>query len=312
MLSGQKNKMLLLITGAALICTLLLFVGMPGLDYPRSYYHFWDLGHLLNFALWTYLYVTLRPASGYWSQLLLVVLLVFLLGGSSELIQGGLGRSASWRDLAKDLLGGLLVMAFWAPARQSVKTWHLKLLQLLVAVLVVFSLLPLARVLTDELIARQQFPLLSGFEISSEAARWGGGSRQVLDHQIAYSGESSLRVELSTQLYSGVGLKHFPADWSGYRLVRLHLYNPDVEPLELYFRIHDQLHRLHDSAHSDRFNSSFTLPQGWTKIEIPLAQVAAAPKNRSLEMTRIAGMLLFVGKLERPRSFNIDEVLLVR
>ncbi len=312
MLPEQNTKILLLIAGVALICTLLLFVGMPALDYPRSYYRFWDLGHLLTFALWSYLFVTWRPARGYWSQLLLVVWLVFLLGGSSELIQAGLGRSASWGDLAKDLLGGLLVMAFWAPARHSVKRGHLQLLQVLVAVLVVFSLLPLARVLTDELIARRQFPLLSGFEISSEAARWGGGSRQILDHQIAYSGAASLRVELSTQLYSGVGLKHFPADWSGYRLVRLHLYNPDSEPLKLHFRIHDQLHRLHDNVHSDRFNASFTLPPGWMKIEIPLAQVAVAPKTRSMEMRRIAGMLLFVGKLERPRSFHIDEVRLVR
>ncbi|HEY5674219.1 MAG TPA: hypothetical protein VIR78_10975 [Malonomonas sp.] len=312
MLTDRKNKSLLLIAVVALICAVLLFVGMPGLDYPRSYYAFWDLGHLLNFSLWTYLYFTWKPATRYWSQLVLVLVLVFLFGGASELIQAGLGRSASWSDLAKDLLGSLLAMAFWAPSRHVVKSWQLKLLQLLVAVLVVFSLLPLARVLTDELIARQQFPLLSGFEISSEAARWGGGSRQSLDHQVAYSGASSLRVELSTQPYSGVGLKHFPADWSDYRLVRLHLYNPDPEPLELHFRIHDQLHRRHDNAHSDRFNTSFVLPSGWTKIEVPLAQVVVAPKSRTLEISRVAGLLLFVVKLERPRSFNIDEVLLVR
>jgi VanZ family protein len=311
MLLGQNKKSLLLI-GTALLCAVLLFVHMPDPDYPRSYYSFWNLGHLLTFTLWTYLYVSRRPATGYWRQLLLVFCLVFLLGGIIELIQAGMGRAASWSDLAKDLLGSMVAMAFWAPTRQSIRNWQLKLLQVLITVLVIWSLLPLARVLTDDLLALRQFPLLSGFETSSEATRWGGGSKQQLDHQIAYSGASSLRVELSTQAYSGVGLRHFPIDWSGYRLVRLQLFNPEAEPLELHFRIHDQLHRLHDNAHSDRFNTKFNLQTGWTKIEIPLAQVAAAPKSRAMEMDRIAGMLFFVSKLERPRSFNIDEVLLVR
>ena len=93
--------------------------------------------------------------------------------------------------------------------------------------------------------------------------------------------------------------------------MRLHLYNPEPEPLELHFRIHDQLHRLHGNAYSDRFSTSFTLASGWTKIEIPLERVVAAPRSRPMQLTRIAGLGLFVGKLERPRSFNIDEVLLV-
>lgn len=311
MLQG-RNKTLLLLLAVALFCVVLLFVGMPNSGYPRSYYYFWDLGHLLCFALWSYFYCRWKHSANYWWQLLLVLVLTSLIGGATELLQAGLGRTASWSDLGKDLLGSLLAVVFFAPARKTIRQWQLKLQQLLVLALLVWSLIPLARVVTDELIARQQFPLLSGFELSSEAKRWHGGSRQRLDHQIAYSGASSLRIELSTQLYSGVGLKHFPTDWSGYKLVRLHLYNPDPEPLELHFRIHDQLHRLHHNAYSDRYNTSFTLSSGWTKIEVPLAQVIEAPKSRLMEIEKIAGLVLFVGKLERPRSFNIDEVLLVR
>jgi hypothetical protein len=290
----------------------LLFVGLPDLDFPRSYFYFWDVGHLLCFALWTYLYSIWRPSANYWRQVLLVLALAFLLGGATELIQAGLGRTASWSDLGKDLLGSMLAMAFLVPGRKHIASRQLKLGQVLLIVTLIWSLFPLARVVTDELIARQQFPLLSGFEISSEAARWGGGSRQTLDHEIAYSGASSLRIDLSTQRYSGVGLKHFPANWSDYRLLRLYLFNPESEPLELHLRIHDRLHRSHNNAYSDRFNTSFTLSSGWTKIEIPLSRVLAAPRSRSMEMRRIAGLGLFVGKLERPRSFNIDEVLLVR
>ena len=209
MLQGSNKKSLLLV-GIAILCAVLLFVSMPGFDYPRSYYYFWDVGHLLCFALWAYFYSIWKHSAKYWSQVLLVLCLAFLIGGATELIQAGLGRTASWSDLGKDLLGSMLAMAFGAPARKTIRNWQLKLVQVLLLILLFWSLLPLVRVLTDELIARQQFPLLSGFEISSEAARWGGGSRQMLDHEVAYSGASSLRVDLSTQRYSGVGLKHFP------------------------------------------------------------------------------------------------------
>ena len=307
-----RTRKMPVLLAVATVCLVLLFVGSLGPDYPRSWYHIWDLGHLLSFALWTWLYLRWKPLPRFWTQLLLVLGLFFLLGGATELLQAALGRTASWTDLAKDLLGCLLAVVFCSPARNSLPKWQRTSLQLLVLMLVAWSLLPMARVVADELIARQQFPLLSGFEISTEADRWGGGSRQVLDPHVAKSGAASLRVELSTQPYAGVGLLHFPSDWRGYRLVRLHLFNPEPEPLLLHFRIHDQLHRLQGNAYSDRFNTSFTLPGGWSKIDVPLQQVQEGPKNRDMQMARIAGMLLFVVKLEQPRSFNIDEVLLVR
>ena len=95
MWQGRKKRSLALF-GAALLCVVLLFVGQLGSDYPRSYYYFWDLGHLFCFALWTYFYITWRPSERFGLQCLQVVLLTVLIGGATELIQAGLGRTASW------------------------------------------------------------------------------------------------------------------------------------------------------------------------------------------------------------------------
>jgi len=296
----------------ALLCLLLLFVGGPGPDAPRSFKYFWDLGHLFCFVLWTRLFLEWRPKRRFWVQLLLILVLAFVIGGAIELAQSMVGRDASWADLQRDLLGGLLAILFLAPSRQQVNRWLLHGMQLLVLLTVLWNVLPFAKVFTDEMIAWQQFPLLSGFETPMERDRWKGNSQRWLDNNIVHSGKASLRVELNTDRYSGIFLQNFPSDWSAYRLLRLQVYNPAKNTLTLYFRIHDQLHRKFEEAYRDRFNTSFKLKQGWNLLEIPLEKVATAPKGRRMEMARIAGMGLFVAKLERPITIYIDDVELLR
>jgi hypothetical protein len=51
-MSPNKNNSLsnknLLLAAFASICFVLFFVGGPGYYSPRSYKHFWDLGHILK------------------------------------------------------------------------------------------------------------------------------------------------------------------------------------------------------------------------------------------------------------------------
>jgi len=309
MMRDISRKLSLLL---ALLCLLLLFVGGPGPDAPRSYKDFWDLGHLFCFALWTWLYLEWRPRQGVWKQLGLVLALAFIVGGATELLQAKVGRDASWADLQKDLLGSQLTFLFLNPARQQLRNWLLRGMQVFVVLAVLWTALPLVRVVTDEVIAWQLFPLLSGFETPLERERWGGDSQRRVVIDIVHSGQASLRVELNTDRYSGVFLRYFPADWSGYRLLRLQVFNPEATPFTIYFRIHDQLHRQHENAYRDRFNTSFVLKPGWTLLTIPLEKVAAAPKGRRMNMQRIAGVGLFVAKLTRRRTIYIDDVELVR
>jgi VanZ family protein len=296
----------------ALLCLLLLFVGGPGPYASRSLKYGWDLGHVFCFALWTWLYLQGQRPSGLWFQLLKVLGLTLLIGGSIELLQAAVGREGSWYDLYKDLIGGMLALFFFAPGRRQWVPEILRTFQLLTLAVLLWSALPIMKVSIDEVIAWQQFPLLSGFETPWEADRWGGNSRKQKTTDRVHAGEAALKIELNTDRYSGTFLRHFPNDWSGYAQLRLQVFNPDPEPLTVYFRIHDQLHRLSHNAYSDRFHTTLTLNPGWTQLDIPLATVAAAPKERHMEMTRIAGMGLFVDKLERPRTIYIDSVELTK
>jgi hypothetical protein len=295
----------------ALVCLVLLFIGGPGAYSTRTFAYGWGLGHLICFALWTYLYLLWRQQQSFTRQSLEALLLAVLLGAGTELLQAAVGRQASWLDFGHDLLGCLLALSFSAQLKNTLAARRLWLLRLPILVLVVWTLLPFVRVATDDLIAHQQFPLLSGFETPFEVSRWGGNSKRFLETEKTFSGAGALRVELNTSRYSGTGLKHFPADWSGFRRLQFHVYNPESEPFEFHFRIHDQLHRANGNRYSDRFNTSLLALPGWSGLEIPLAKVAKAPRGREMDMRKIAGMILFVGKLEKPRTIYLDEVRLL-
>jgi len=295
----------------ALVASALLFVGGPDYESLRSFRYVWGLGHLFCFALWAYIYVDWRSDQSFTRQIIEVMILIFVFGGLTELIQSQIGREAAWQDLGNDLIGGLLGVTFFSQSRKSLVSWQLKSLQIFILLMVFWSLLPVAKVLIDDVIALRQFPLLSGFETPLEKSRWSGSARRQISHEIYFAGNSSLRIKLTTQRYSGVGLKDFPRDWSGYSAVGLQVFNPDQEPLLLHFRIHDRYHSAHKNAYRDRFNASFEIEPGWNQLHVSLDKVAHAPKDRLLDLTHIAGMGVFVGKLDHSRTIYLDDVKLL-
>lgn len=298
--------------GLGLLCLVLLFVGGPGSHSSRTFTYGWGMGHLFCFALWTRLYLGWRTDLPARRQIVEVLLLAALLGAGTELLQAVVGREASWQDLGNDLLGSLVALAFFSALREQLRTRQLQILQAMALGLVFWSLLPLGKVMLDELIAWRQFPLLAGFETGLEKERFGGNSKRRIDHEVFFSGTASLKVELNTVRYSGVALKYFPADWEGYRALRVQLFNPGPEDFQFHFRIHDRQHERTGNVYSDRFNTSLTVLPGWNSLEFPLQKVAEAPKKRRMDLTEIAGAILFVGKLKRPQTIYLDELQLVR
>lgn len=309
---GLTRLQTFLLLPPALICALLLFVGGPGPDSLRSVRHAWVSGHLVCFALWGYLYLSWRGNLPIRRLLVEVVLLSFLVGGMTELLQSQVGREPSWRDVFNDVLGGLLAVLFFAPGRHQLVAPLRHAAQFVLLLVVAWSLIPFSRALTDDIISRHQFPLLSGFETPFEQTRWGGKSRRYIDQQVVYRGQKSLRVELVAGWYPGVFLNFFPADWRDYAAFQMHVHHPLPEPLELHLRIHDQHHRDFDNLHRDRFNLTLLLEPGWNRIRVLLADVASAPRGRELDLRRVAGVGLFAVSLESPQVITIDEVRLLR
>ncbi len=297
-----------LLFGLACCCAALLFVGGPVGDSGRVFGALWELGHIVCFGLWAFVYAYWRKDSRFLFLLVLALVFTFLVGGAVELIQTQIGRDGDWLDLCHDLIGCLvgLLVYFWGWQVTTRRT--LLLFSAIALGLLVWSFVPLAKVVYDESVELNQFPLLCGFETPLEISRWSGSAVRSVDGTVAFSGRFSMRVELSTQRYSGLGLGDFSSSWEGFRYVELQVYNPEKELLLLHFRIHD--HR-HDNAYTDRYNNSFNLHQGWNQLIVPLADVRQAPRNRELDLSEVASLGIFVGKLERPRVIYVDEVRLL-
>lgn len=306
----QKKFYSWLISVFLFVGSILFFLGGPDYESPRSFKAFWDLGHIVYFALLTLLLtkwglITRLSVTKRWISALSITLVLGLL---IEILQYGTQRVPDLWDIIRNLTGCFIVLAF-SPAYSSTKTqqWRISIKGLAVIALL-GQLSPLAISLTDEAIARQQFPVLSEFETAFEKDRWTGDANRETKIIPSISSNNILEVSLSTIQYSGIALKYFPGDWRNYQLLKIRIFHPEKTPLSITCRIHDFKHTLSEQKYDDRFNRSFTLSQGWNEIEIDLNEVAFALKNRKMDMSQIRGLGIFAISLPRPQVIYLDKI----
>ncbi len=292
-----------------------LFVGGPGHNASRSMGNLWNMGHIALFVLFVFiLYADWRdfgerPIGLQW---VLVVSLGGVLALSTELIQSLAGRHFDYMDIYRDLSGCIIGMILLS--RTGV--YHRGRENFLRAAVIVFLLLiasvPLFISLADEYIASRQFPLLSGFETPLEIKRWRADGEISISEQFHHSGDFSLRARFTTRKYSRVTMKYSLGKWEGYQQFEFSIFNPDTTVLKAYCRIHDEEHRKHDNAYTDRFHRSFILENGWNTISIPIDDIRNAPSSREMDLTRIEGITFFTVSLPSPRTVYLDDILLTR
>ncbi len=316
-ISSRKNnsfsKKNVLLTAIAIICFVLFFTGGFSYYAPRSYKHFWDLGHILFFSILTYLILVNWPKGAettFLTQGVFVSIITICLGSLIELFQTGPFRTSDLMDVARDIIGCLVAVAFCAPSRKTVSKTGLKILQAISVILVLMAFLPLIVAISDEIRARGQFPVLADFESRFEKGRWTGDADFSIDHHIHSHDKASLKVTLNTSKYSGVALKYFPGNWRDYQELQLSIYNPDSVPIKLTCRVHDRRHTRGIQLYEDRFNQSFAISTGWNLIRIPLSRVANAPLKRKMALNQIQGLGIFAVSLPGQRTIYIDDVRL--
>ena len=299
---------------AAALLAVLLFVGGPGYHSPRSFGLFWNLGHIVLFFLLTDLFLQTRlcrkregSAGAIWGALAATL----VLGTLVELLQARIGRLPAAADVARDLLGTLLALAFRIKPAAGAVRWPQRLLQTATVLMVAAACVPLAVALLDEYRAAAAFPELASFETTTELDRWVGSAARTLSGEVFRDGRRSLKISLTRAEYSGVALKYFPRDWRGYDALEFSVFNPGPAPLALTCRVHDRLHTVTDQHYSDRFNRSFRIALGWNDIAIPLEDIRLAPATRPLDLSRIEGLGIFSVRLPAPATVFLDRVRLV-
>ncbi len=287
------------------------FWGGPGYHAARSFKAAWDLGHILFFGCFSWLvfqYYQTREELRCTLRLFLgIFILVLVLGIGVEFMQLGItGRHPDPYDVLRNQLGCLVAYVFFCCRKEK----YLTLLRTTVLLMLLLAAWPICRALIDELIAREQFPVLADFETPFELARWREGRQLAFDRTQARHGRKSMRVQLSTAMYSGTALFYFPHDWRGYRWLSLSVYNPEPEPVALHCRIHDRWHNKSGQAFSDRFHDKFILRPGWNDLRISLEAVRLAPAGREMDMQYIESFGIFVIRRAKPMVLHVDYVYL--
>ena len=178
---SNVNKLLVLVS---LVCSVLLFWGGPGAYSSRSYQQAWNLGHLLLFAILTYLVLKWTQTVSNWPFLRQVIVLlaaVFMISLPIEFLQMALdGRSPDVFDIMRNMVGSLFVVVFFSPTRKKTGRTILRFFQIGLLAALVLLAVPLAVAITDEIISAEQFPVLSDFETPFECMRWSGGAESLV------------------------------------------------------------------------------------------------------------------------------------
>lgn len=299
----------------AALLAVLLFVGGPGYLSPRSFTRVWNLGHIVLFFLLTDLCLQTRfhlnrtrSAWVFWGALAATL----ALGTLVELFQSRIGRLPAAGDVARDLLGTLLALAFRRRPAAGGILWPRRFLQIAAGLMLVAACVPLATALLDEYRAAAAFPQLGSFETTTELGRWEGSAARTPSGEVFRDGRRSLKISLTSAKYSGVALKYFPRDWRGHDALEFSVFNPGRAPLRLTCRVHDRTHSVTGQHYSDRFNRRFTIAPGWNDIAIPLEDIRRAPLTRSMDLSRIDGLGLFSVRLPAPATVYLDRVRLVK
>lgn len=256
-----------------------------------------NFGHIVFFALAIF---TLRNNLDMrtWPHWLAISIAVFLVSIIVEYIQHNTGRTRSWEDVERNLIGAWLAMFWLNPPSAQVWTGRLIATGLFVSQLVMVS-----QASMTEYRLHNTLPVLSDFENDYEINWWRGDVTRT--DARAWHGHQSMVVRLTTQTYSGARMTRMPNDWSGYSSLNFAVYNPSLLPMPLTLRINDKAHEQ-SLLYQDRFNSTFIIEYGWNLIEFSLEDVRNAPSGRDMDMTNISHLELFAFELDRPREITVD------
>jgi hypothetical protein len=280
-----------------------------------------DFGHVLAFGLVALLLaIALRvPSRSTFGRRLgatcLAAFAAVALGAAVELIQAASGLHGDPWDVVRDG-GGAVSAALLIVAVDPTIAGYARAAVAGAAIVVLLAFaFPIFSALDDEARAREQFPVLASFDATRELSRFRFVQEKqprivrVEDHEGRTV--SAMQLRLPPARYSGFALKHFPGDWRGLRALRLLVVNPEPVAIDLTVRIDDA---AYDSKLDidDRYNRSFPLVPGLNRIEIPLSDVASAPRGRRFDLGHVQLLLLYVVDLKEPRSIIVGPISLLR
>ena len=230
-----------------------------------------NAGHLPMFAVLTLVVAALFR--GRLRETVATTVGIAVLAECSQWLTGG---ETDLRDFATDLLGvgiALAARALWLAAGRT--RW-------LAVPVFALSILPALGWLAAWQARNAAWPCLARFDsVLLNPAQRALGASAVVDGD-------TLHLTLEARPYAGLRLVDPVPDWRDFAALELQL--ASEPPADITVRVHD---RAHNHEFDDRFNRSFPIGTELTRVRIPLADIAAGPTNRTLDLARVDELVVF-------------------
>jgi len=302
----------LLAIGMAGSLSLLLFVEVPG----NGLWHraLLESAHGPIFAAVAVSLLLMRAPEARTRRSAYVIAFVaaLVLGILIELVQSLGGRPGSAFDVMTDAAGAAAGLALWSLLQRQPgdDAWPAIAIALAGITFIVWPPLRAANAYAHRAVA---FPTIVDFRgpeglrfvttegspawIAALPAPW---AREADEH--------ALRIRYDEHHVAAMRILEPQADWRGYSIVAMDITNPAERDLQLTFRVFDA---AHDGNHADRFNLPLVIPpQTRTTIRVALAAVESAPQGRSMDLARIADVMLFGRESQPPAELYLSRIWL--
>lgn len=235
-----------------------------------------------------------RPALTPCSTYMVAGSICLAIAVATEVAQSLTGRGFSYLDILRDLAGIAIAAILYvlldrtaAGSRLVTRPAMRGLLLALLVSLLVASCYPLGTLVRDYVARNKAFPVIMDLR-----ADWADTFIKLQD-VLPAPGTCSpgmTGLELLPAPYPGVSVVEPVPDWRSYRQLVFTLHNASAVPVNLVIRVHD---RLHDQSFTDRYNRTLTVNPGLNRYTIPVNEIMDGPKDRSLQLAQIAGVVLF-------------------
>ena len=278
------------------------------------------LAHPVTFGAVALLFLTLlrRQTPRRFGSYVVSFALTVLCGVGTEVAQAFVHRDPSFLDVLRDALGASTALAGFAtlvPGTDARGRGGWRVMGALFA-FVGFAIVVAPISISLAAYARRDLRFPTLLEACSPLDRYfllgGGADVSVVPSTGPTTSPcgSAFRVEFGTAPYAGIHLDEPYPDWRTAHTLVLDLRNAGEFDLSLVVRVHDRAHNL---KFRDRFNREFTLrAHERLEIAIPIAEIEHAPADRLMDLSQIAGVVLFRDRGTMAGSFDVERILLRR
>ena len=305
---------------AAIIFFLSLVVFAKFHEPTRFVHTLQKLAHPVTFGAVALLLLTLlkRHTPRRFGSYAVAFALTVLCGAGTEIAQAFVHRDPSLLDVLRDALGASTALAGFAtlvPGEDARGRGKWRVTGALLAIVgFVIMVAPISISLAAYARRDLSFPML--LEACSPLDLYfvsgGGADVSVVPStgQATSRCGSTLRVTFGSAPYAGIALEEPYPDWRMAHTLVLDLRNPGDLDMPLAVRVHD---RAHSHQFRDRFNREFTLRAHESlELAIPIAEIEHAPAGRLMNLSQIAGVIVFRDRGTIAGSFEVERILLRR